>query len=76
MFFATVYDHVIQVIDLVDTYRELNGRRPRFLHVQHQQPHERNHEGADNYRHDLHAFEFHRRHLWHELQHQFALEYA
>src|SRR3546814_6778213 len=44
--------------------------------VGRQQPDERDHEGADDHRHHLHAAVLHRLALRHELRHRLAVEHA
>ena len=38
-----------------------------YLSFQYQQPHERNHEGIDDYCHDFYSFELHYRVIWNEF---------
>ena len=63
-----VYDHAVQIIDIVETYREMAIGPHRDLHDRDEQPHERDHEGAHDHGHDLHPPDLPRRGLRDELQ--------
>ena len=45
-----VYDHAVQVIDIVETYREVATGLTETYMTSMQQPHERDHEGAHHHR--------------------------
>ena len=62
------YDHTVQLIDLVETYREICSDLLDRLPVERQQPDERGDEGPDDHRHDLHPAGLHRRPLRDELR--------
>ncbi len=64
VYLRDVYDHTIQVIDTVETFRD----HARSLHVEHQQPHERDHESADHHGEHLHSPDLSGRGVRHELR--------
>ena len=67
-YFRDVYDHLIRVSDLVDSYRDLPERGPRHPPVHRVQPLERSNETAHHHRHRILAPElfdrFFRAELW------------
>ena len=67
-YFRDVYDHLIRISDLIDSYRDLLSGRHRPLPVDGQQPPERRDEAAHRDRHDLPAAGVHHRVLRPELR--------
>ena len=66
-FLRDVYDHTIQTIDTIESFRDILSRHAGSLPVHHQQPNERGDEGADHHCHHLHPHHLCRRALRHEL---------
>ena len=50
-----VYDHTVQVIDTVETYRDLLTSLLEVYSLERVQPHERGDEGLDHHRYHLHS---------------------
>ena len=68
IYFRDIYDHTVQVIDTIETYRDmLSGMLDIYLSIG-QQSDERDHEGPDDHRDHLHAPDLPRRGLRHEFQ--------
>ena len=54
-YFRDVYDHLIRIGDMVDTYRDLLTGRDGRLPLDRLEPAQRRHEAARDHRHGLHA---------------------
>jgi magnesium transporter len=68
VYLRDVYDHTIQVMDSVDTFRDtLSGMLDIYL-SKRKQSNERSNEGLNCHRHNIHSFNLHSRDLRHELQ--------
>jgi magnesium transporter len=67
IYFRDVYDHAVQVIDTIESYRDML-RNARHLPLLHQQPDERDHEGPHHHRDRLHAADLPCRGLRDEFQ--------
>ena len=63
-----VYEHVVQAIDIVETYREVATGLTETYMTAHGPAHERDHEAADGHRDDLHPADVPGRRLRDELQ--------
>ena len=70
LYLRDCYDHSIQLMDLLETYRDMTTGILDVLSDQHQQPNERGDEGADGHSHDLHTLDLYCRRLWHEFRRQ------
>ncbi len=55
LFLRDCYDHVVQLVEMVETYREIAGGPAGSLSVRAVEPDERDHEGSDHHRDDLHS---------------------
>ena len=67
-YFRDVYDHTVQIIDMVETYREFaSGLTETYMTALSEQD-ERNHESAHDHHHDLRASHVPGRGLWDELR--------
>ena len=58
-YFRNVYDHLIRIGDMVDTYRDLLTGRDGRLPLDRLEPAQRGHEAARDHRHRLHAAHVH-----------------
>jgi magnesium transporter len=68
IYLRDVYDHTIQVIDSLETFRDmLSGMLDIYLSTVQQQ-NERSHEGFDNNCDNFHSLNINNRNLWNELQ--------
>ena len=68
VFLRDCYDHIVQVMDMIETYRELAAGLLDVYLSSISQPDERGHEGADHHLDHLHPPDLHRRRLRHELR--------
>ena len=62
-----VYDHAVQIIDVMVAYRETALGADGNLHDRHRQPHEPDHESAYDHRDDLHSIDVPGGGVWHEF---------
>ena len=68
IYLRDAYDHAVQIIEVLETYREIAVSLMEMYLSSAQQPHERGDEGADHHLDDLHSADVHRRRLRHELR--------
>ena len=61
VYFRDVYDHTVQLVDLLGNLPRVGFGLARPVLVEHEQPDERDHESADDHQHTLYPADIHRR---------------
>ncbi len=68
VFFRDVYDHVVQIVDTIETLREMVSAGLDIYLSSISYRSELGHEGVDDHYDNIHAVDLHRRYLWDEFR--------